>query len=268
MFNHFSCARRGGEPVRLQLYQWQEALNGEWIDREELPDEFNDETMFITYQTGKGSDHLVPVILPPESIKTMRFLTDKEVHKNVGTPDSNPYIFASTQNSPRHASGWHCINDILRRLYKKGAINATKNRHRVATILAKLKLSEQEKTLIYNHFGHSEKINQNVYQAAPGSLQLKRTGQQLLQIQCSSSENHGVSNKDGLSSKDGVSIKNLVSSKNGVLKKDGVSMEKELCRKETLKAREKRLIPLPGKESSFSFLNKTLNSFITSIVLL
>ena len=114
--------------------------------------------MVITCQTSKGSDHLVPVIFPPESTKAMRFLTDKEVRKNVGIPDSDPYIFASTQNSLSHASGWHCINDILLRLHKKGAINATKNRHRVATTLAKLELSEREKTLIYNHFGHSERI--------------------------------------------------------------------------------------------------------------
>ena len=25
-------ARRGGEPVQLQLYQWQEAINGQWAD--------------------------------------------------------------------------------------------------------------------------------------------------------------------------------------------------------------------------------------------
>ncbi|XP_047145641.1 uncharacterized protein LOC124818656 [Hydra vulgaris] len=82
-----------------------------------------------------------------------------------------------------HASGWHCINEILIRLDKKGAINATQNRHRIATILAKLELSEKEKTLIYNHFGHSERINQNVYQAAPGSLQIKTTGKRLRAIQ-------------------------------------------------------------------------------------
>ena len=172
--------------------------------------------MFITYQTGKGSDHLVPVIFPPESIKAMRFLTDQEVRENVGIPDSNPCIFASTQNSLSHASGWHGISHILLRLHKKCAVNATKNHHLVAKILAKLELSEREKTLIYNHFGHSERINQNLYQVAPGSLQLKTTGQQLLQIQCSSSENHGVSNKDGLSNK------HRVSKEDGGSKKDGL----------------------------------------------
>lgn len=52
-------ACRGGEPVRLQLYQWEEAVQGEWINKENLPNEFLQESMLITYQTGKGSDRLV-----------------------------------------------------------------------------------------------------------------------------------------------------------------------------------------------------------------
>nr|XP_047142833.1 uncharacterized protein LOC124817083 [Hydra vulgaris] len=41
-------ARRGGEPVRLHLFLWNEALN-----KQNLPEEFDIEQMFITYQTGK-----------------------------------------------------------------------------------------------------------------------------------------------------------------------------------------------------------------------
>ena len=43
-------ARRGGEPVRLLISQWYEALNGDWIDEE---DRENDEAdLLITFQTG------------------------------------------------------------------------------------------------------------------------------------------------------------------------------------------------------------------------
>ena len=69
------CARRGGEPVLLQLYQWNEALNGEWIDKEEKPAEFNSQTMFTTYQTGKRGNQLVPVLFPYECLKAMQYLT-------------------------------------------------------------------------------------------------------------------------------------------------------------------------------------------------
>ena len=119
--------------------------------------------MLVTYQTGKGSDHLTPVIFPPKLLSAMKFLTKEEVRKDAHVHPNSQYIFASTQNSVSHASGWHCINNILKKLSLSGALNATKNRHRVASLHAKLKLSKQEKGLIYKHFGHSEKINQNVY---------------------------------------------------------------------------------------------------------
>ena len=138
--------------------------------------------MIITYQNEKGSDHLVPVLFPPETLPAMRYLTNVEVRRNAGVHHENVYIFAITKNSKRHASGWHCINELLRRLSLKGRINATKNRHRVASLLAQLKLSEKENEMIYQHFGHLERINQNVYQEPPGSLQLQTTSQRLLQI--------------------------------------------------------------------------------------
>ena len=139
--------------------------------------------MLVTYQTGKGANHLVPVMFPTETLSAMKYLVDPEVRWKAGVVTSNDYIFASTQRSDSHASGWHCINDILTRLSLKGAINATKNRHRVSSLLAKLELSDKEKELIYKHLGHSGKINENVYQAAAGSLQLQTTGKRLLQIQ-------------------------------------------------------------------------------------
>ena len=84
------CARQGGEPVRLQLYQWEVALKGEWIDKDDLPDEFSEDTMYITYQTGKGSDHLLCVMFPHETIKGMQYLTNPEVPANVGVNKDNP----------------------------------------------------------------------------------------------------------------------------------------------------------------------------------
>lgn len=74
------------------------------------------------------------------------------------------------------------MNDILVSLSLKGLINPTGNRHRVASLMAKFDLKESEKDLIYQHFGHSKHINIDVYQACPGSLQLKTTGNLLKQI--------------------------------------------------------------------------------------
>ncbi|XP_065682293.1 uncharacterized protein LOC136095516 [Hydra vulgaris] len=204
-------ARRGGEPVRLQIYQWTEAVNGEWVIKGDLPKDFDHSTMLITYQTGKGGDHLVPLIFPLETIKAMEYLTKEKVRLEGEIHKENEYIFASTQNSLGHASGWLCINDILKRLNLKGAINATKNRHRVASLLAKLHLSKKEQELIFQHFGHSERMNKDVYQAPPVSMQLQTTGQFLLQINSSSNNTSAqtISNTDDLSCVASVSTPNL-----------------------------------------------------------
>lgn len=180
-------ARRGGEPVRLRIKQWEEALKGEWVEKVS-DEEFNEETMLVTYQTGKGANHLVPVMFPPETLSAMKYLVDPDVRKKAGIRSSNHYIFATT-NSDGHASGWHCINDMLKKLSLTGAINATTNRHRVASMLAQLDLTNKEKELIYKHFGHSGNINQNVYQAAAGTLQLQSTGKHLLEIQNKTADN-------------------------------------------------------------------------------
>ena len=156
-------ARRGGEPTRLAISQWEEALRGEWVDRDDLPNEYDDSSVLVTYQTGKGVNHLVPVMFPAESHKALRYLADKDVRSRAGILPSNDYLFPSTQNSPSHSDGWHCINDVLMKLDKKGAINATANRHRVATILARLSLTEMEKDMIFKHFGHSKSMNENRY---------------------------------------------------------------------------------------------------------
>ena len=188
------CARRGGEPVRLELYQWQEAIDGEWIAKEDLPDNFDQTSMLITYHTGKGGDHLVPVIFPGDTIAGMKYVTNPNIRLEAGVNLRNNYIFPSTQNSLGHASGWLEVNDILLRLNKKGAINATRNRHRVASLLAKFHLSQKEKDLIFQHFGHSEHMNKNVYQAPPGSQQLQSTGRLLSEI---SSNTQNDSSKKG-----------------------------------------------------------------------
>ncbi|XP_066936229.1 uncharacterized protein, partial [Clytia hemisphaerica] len=130
-------ARRGGEPGRLSINQWNEALKGEWVDREENQEigEFDQDTMLITYQTGKGNNHLVPVIFPSETHRPIKYLANADVRRDASVATSNSFLFPATQNKEGHASGWHSINDILVKLSLKGALNPTKNRHRVASIL-------------------------------------------------------------------------------------------------------------------------------------
>ena len=109
---------------------------------------------------------MVPVFFPKVTHQALEYLVSGEIRINAGVSPNNRYIFANVQNSDKYANGWHCLNQMLKKIFKEGAFNATKNRHRVASILAKISLTEQEKNLIYEHFGHSKTMNQDVYQSA------------------------------------------------------------------------------------------------------
>ena len=73
------CARSGDGLVRLELYQWQETNDGKWVAKEDLPDDFDQTSMLITYQTSKGGDHLVSVIFPGNTIADMKYVTNTNI---------------------------------------------------------------------------------------------------------------------------------------------------------------------------------------------
>lgn len=124
----------------------------------------------------------MPVFFPKVTHKALEYLTSKEIRSNATISPENNYIFANTAKSEQYANGWHCLNEMLKKIFKQGSFNATQNRHRMASILARLSLSDNEKQLIYQHFGHSGDVNLNVYQSAAGSQQIATTGKMLLQV--------------------------------------------------------------------------------------
>ena len=152
------------------------------VGTDDEPEDFDMNTILIKYQTGKGSNHLVPVFFPSKSIQAIKFLTESQIRKEAAVNGVNLFIFASTQHSMSHANGWHCINDMLVLLSRKSVINATKNRHCVTSLSSKLQLTEKEKDLIFTHFGYSHHINEGIYQAPPGAVQIQMTGHKLLEI--------------------------------------------------------------------------------------
>ena len=82
--------------------------------------------MLRFFSTRKGVNHLVSILFPPVVQKASRLF--RVAHKK-------SYVFPSMKNSMGYASGWHCINHILQKLNRKGAIKDTRNRHINASIL-------------------------------------------------------------------------------------------------------------------------------------
>ena len=176
-------ARRGGEPARLHLSDWKDACNKVWFSPSAVKglvdDEKRlvDENSMIMYQTGKGINHLVPVIVPPDTVEAVKKIVSPEERQQVGIPADNPYLFPSMSTSDSHVSGWHAITRVA---VKAGVpdktITATKMRHLTSTLYAALDIPEAQRSAFYRHMGHSKHINENIYQAPIAEVEVRHVG--------------------------------------------------------------------------------------------
>ena len=180
--------RRGSKPARILLADWLQGENDEWIDKQRLKNLDSLDHIFVSmkviYMTGKGNNHLVPVIIPEDTILAMKKLSNESFRKVGGVLANNKFIFASSKESENHVSGWHVVNQICSKLVLKlpKDIIAIKNRHRISTLFTSLDVEDKDKELFYSHMGHSEKMNQDFYQAPLALLELTRVGKQLMKI--------------------------------------------------------------------------------------
>ena len=82
----FTDPLTGGEPTRVTLKQWEQAVTGYWLSpplREKLKMdlEAKKKVMLITYLPGKGNK-LVPMLFPSDTINACKYLADKTIRKN------------------------------------------------------------------------------------------------------------------------------------------------------------------------------------------
>ena len=131
-----------------------------------------------------GNHHLVPLLIPPDTAAALDLLVQETSRGVSNISESNKYIFANTRYSEDHTSGWHSLKRICDKLPLKHPekIRSSTNRHRLSTILAAMDLSQQERERVYSHLGHSEKINQTIYQAPPAVMEITTVGRQLVDI--------------------------------------------------------------------------------------
>lgn len=170
---------------------WKGAEDGDWLDQQRLDDLDEVDKMLvqaleITYMTGKGNNHLVPIIFPPDTIEAIRVLCDPLVRAQVDVSENNRYVFPSIQKSEHHVSGWHAVHKMCKlvepRLINLKTLTATSNRHRVSTLFAMLDVSPKDREWFYKHMGHSEEINQCRYQAPPAIMELTKVAKHLVEI--------------------------------------------------------------------------------------
>ncbi|XP_062606599.1 uncharacterized protein LOC134268369 isoform X2 [Saccostrea cucullata] len=180
--------RRGGEPSRMLLSELTDAMNDKWIDqykRENLQFEIERERFGetkIAYIHASKVARLVPVIIPKDCWKALDIITDDEVRRTAGVNQRNEFVFPNTKTSMSHVIGWDCIHRMCREAGLQRNFNATGMRHFLATEYAALNVDPSDREIFYKHMGHSEKINENIYQCPPALREITHVGRVLQQV--------------------------------------------------------------------------------------
>ena len=172
-------ARRGEEPARLLLTEWQDAIKNVWLPQalvekvEDPAERFLLGQFRLAYLHGKGKK-FVPVLLPEDLVPATQLI---QQHRHAaGIKDTNIFFFAP-KRSNRHRCGWESVQKICTK--SKISLNATKNRHRIATIYAGLHMTPEDKIVFMKHMGHKEQIDEDDYQCPIGIKEVRVMGKLL-----------------------------------------------------------------------------------------
>jgi integrase len=163
-------------------------VNRVWFDENRIQAMPDDEKEYfsgctIMYQTGKGVNHIVPVIVPADTVPALRKITDVELRRECCVLDDNPYLFPSSLSSDVHVSGWHTISRVYKKAgVKESEVTATKMRHLTSTLYAGLDMPEAKRHAFYRHMGHSKSIYENIYQAPLAEVEMREVGSILTQF--------------------------------------------------------------------------------------
>ena len=176
-------ARRGGEPSRLTISDWNSAKSNEWLSSaaQQTASE-SDMSVIKNFKLAQlvGKTSLVPLLIPEDCWKGIDFLTDDEHRKQCGVSTTNIYVFASTEDKESRARGWDAVNTVVTkikgRLKEPQNITATKQRHRAATGYASLDMNSAEKEAFLRHMGHTKDVSRQHYQCPQGLLETGRVG--------------------------------------------------------------------------------------------
>ncbi|XP_077976766.1 uncharacterized protein LOC144432471 [Styela clava] len=174
-------ARRGGEPCRLQMSDWCDAKTEKWIDSQRAKYVNDAEKKLLSifkimYQGGKGTNRMVPVLVPPDCDSALDMLANSEIRKDSDINIRNMFLFPSTKQFLDHCSGWHSVKNVVDAAGVDPHITATAMRHRASTLYASLEISEDQRLVFFKHIGHTEDINKNVYQCPLGIQEVTKVG--------------------------------------------------------------------------------------------
>jgi integrase len=176
--------RRGGECAKMTLLDFQKSEDDIWVDERRKTELYPHEVELIdqfklAYLDGKCRK-MVPVLIPKNCLPAMRRLvstrSDMDIHP------ANPYLFPAGRKSKDHVPGNQAIAAICSAAKTSRPVTATEVRHSISTYYACQDLPDHHRRRFYEHMGHSENINKNVYQAPLVFEEITMVGKHLIEF--------------------------------------------------------------------------------------
>ncbi len=166
--------KRGGEPARLTLEQYEEMAKDKWIQKDDpryRDDEyvqFLTQNMKATFQMVKGQN-FVPVYFPKDTFEACRQLASTEFREIGQVNTNNPYLFPAARHTSDlgHVQGNQALEFMCKeaKLPADASFTFTANRHRISTLYAALDVADENRELFFTGLGHSKVMNEKRYQA-------------------------------------------------------------------------------------------------------
>ena len=127
------------------------------------------------------NNHLVPLLIPKNTMQSMKILATDSVQKCEGIKAENKFISPSMLGSDSHCSGWHSINKVCRAaaVAYPAKLTATKMRNHASTLYDMMDVPEKDQHYFYKHLGHRAEINASIYQAPLAAEEILKVGRSL-----------------------------------------------------------------------------------------
>ena len=198
-------ARRGGEPSKLQLRDWEWVKDDRWkrrTDIEKLSDPVEvtlANRLKLCYVEGKKKrakgNALGPILFTKETVEAIDLLI--EHRQDMGILPSNEYVFARGEGK-HYMIGWDTLQAIAKQIDLKKPKLATPTRTRkwLATIMQLLDLSNGELTWLTNHMKHTKDMHMAWYRKEHATIELTKVAKVLSAID--EGEDLGNKNIDSL----------------------------------------------------------------------
>ena len=179
--------RRGREPSKLQLVDWEGVKDDRWKPRTDIPNLSDPveitlakrlKLCYVEEKKDANGNALVPILFTAEAVTAIGVLM--KYRREIGISQENQYVFARGV-AEHFVVGRDTLPAISKQieLKKPKLITPTRTRKWLATMMQLLDLTNSELTWLTNHMGHTKNVHMSWYRKEVATIELTKVAKVL-----------------------------------------------------------------------------------------